>query len=130
MKTPDGQIDLAGTEHLASLPPGKRWIVHRLLRKGYRRYNSSDGVMWFAYGHVTDFTDPHNLLVEVSVFLTDGKASFRMWQAPDVHITRYLTLSHEDGWQKLDDFERFFESVRNEHLSNVGPRSGALSNPV
>jgi len=130
MKTHDGQHDFAGTEHLTSLLPKKRWVAHRLLRRGYRRINSCEGVMWFACGDVWNFTDPCNLVVEVSNLLSDGKASFRLWQTPDVHVTRYLTLSNEDGWRRFDEFERFFLSVRNEHLSNIGPRSGPPSEPV
>ena len=119
MKGPDGRHDFAGTEHLATLSPAKRWVVYRLLRKGYRRYNSAEGVMWFAYGGVWNFADPCNLIVEVSSLTSNGKATFRMLQAPDVHVTRYLTLSCADGWARLAEFESLFLAVHNVALPDL-----------
>jgi hypothetical protein len=119
VKTRDGQHDFTGTEHLATLSPKKRWIVHRLLRHGYVRIASSEGVMWLAYGDVWNPADPCNLMVEVTEKSSNSVATFRMTAAPDVHVQRHITLSCEDGWERLAAFESFFLTVRSAALSDV-----------
>jgi len=121
MKRLDGSRDHVGEHHLASLSSPQRWVAHRLMRCGYMRLNSNMGTMWFAYGKVNDFIDPCNLIVEVSSTTHNHMATFRLRGSPDIHITRYLRLSSEDGWTRLEDFEALFLAIRDAHPNEIRP---------
>lgn len=102
----------------------QKWIIYKLLKRGYGIYNSFEGkddtIVWLNLPANDFYTyDPCSLIVEVNSTSYQNKAVFRPALQPFVHVEAYLYLKQMKEWDKLSKFEALYKKNYSEIMSNV-----------
>ncbi len=97
----------------------QKWIIYKLLKRGYGIYNSFEGkddtIVWLNLPANDFYTyDSCSLIVEVGKKSLQNKASFRPSSQPYIHVTAYLILKYMKEWDRLTQFEILYKKNHSE----------------